>query len=98
MKKTLILLLFGFALGIVSFKTYEKIQNKPFKIYREGDSKIVVWENKTDDNTIWKTYQIEKEYKKDGETKYTNSFSQKELFDLKKAFDQAIADIEAAKK
>lgn len=98
MKKAVILLLSGFALGIVSFKTYEKIQNKPLKIYREGDSKVVVWENIKDDNTTWKSYQVEKEYKKDGVSKYTNSFNEKELIDLKKALNDAIADISPTKK
>ena len=71
--------------------------NKPLKIYREGNSKIVVWENKGQDDKIWLNYQVEKEYKKDEEIKYSNKFNEKELLDLKKALDQAVADIQSPK-
>jgi hypothetical protein len=98
MKKSILLLLTGATLGIMSFKIHESYQNKPAKIYRKGNSKIVVWENKGADDKIWKNYQVEKEYTKNDEVKYSNSFNEKELLDLKVALDQAIADIQSTEK
>ncbi|MES2588850.1 MAG: hypothetical protein V4622_07715 [Bacteroidota bacterium] len=93
--KIIVALVVGF--GISSFVYEMKLGNKPKKIYREGDSKIVVWENFGKDSTIWLQYQVEKEYKKDDEIKYTNKFNEKELLDLKKALDLAITDIQTKK-
>lgn len=92
MKKNVLLILTGGALFIMGFKIQEKLGNKPFKIYQEGKSKVVVWENKTD--KVWYNYQVEKEYKNGSETKYTNSFNETELQDLKVALDKAILDIQ----
>jgi hypothetical protein len=94
MRKSILLLLAGATFGIMSFKIHESFQNKPAKIYRKGNSKIVVWDNKGADEKMWKSYQVEKEYTKDDETKYTNKFNEKELLDLKVALDEAIAELE----
>lgn len=94
MKKSILMLLIGGAVVFMSFKVNEKLQNKPQKIYRQGNSKIIVWENKSSDNKTWLNYQVEKEYEKNGETKYTKNFNEKELLDLKVALDKAIAELE----
>lgn len=81
----------------MGFKIQEKPVNKPFKIYREGNSKVVVWENKTSDNQVWYNYQVEKEYKKGEEIKYSNSFNESELKDLKIVLDKVLQDISETK-
>lgn len=98
MKKSIILLLIGVSLGVMGFKIQEKIQNKPVKIYQKGKSKIVVWENKGADEKTWKNYQVEKEYFKNDEVKYSNSFNEKELLDLKEILDEAILEIQKSDK
>lgn len=94
MKYLMIIGAVAFGFGISSFVYEMKQGNKPFKIYREGNSKIVVWENKGQDDKIWYNYQVEKEYKKDDEIKYSNKFNEKELIDLKKVLDQAVTEIQ----
>ena len=93
--KIVIAIIIGF--GLASFVYEIKLGNKPKKIYREGNSKIVVWENYGKDSTIWLNYQVEKEYEKDGEKKYINKFNEKELIDLKKILDQVITELENEK-
>ena len=93
MKKSILMLFIGGAVVFMSFKVNEKLQNKPQKIYRQGNSKIIVWENKTAENKTWLNYQVEKEYEKNGEIKNSNSFTQKELKDLKIALDSLINDL-----
>lgn len=52
MRKSILLLFTGGAIVFTSFKINEKLQNKPIKIYREGNTKIVVWENQTADQKV----------------------------------------------
>lgn len=98
MRKSIMLLFTGGALVFMSFKISEKLENKPFKVYREGDSKIIVWENKGEGDKTWLNYQVEKEYIKNDVVKNSNSFNQKELRDLKIVLDQVIADISTGEK
>ncbi len=48
--------------------------------------------NEREDGTTWKNFVIEKIYKKDGEWAVTNSFSEKELLQLRAAIDRAISE------
>jgi hypothetical protein len=88
-------LILGF--GISSFVYELKKGNPPVKVYREGDAIINVWENKNQEGKTYYSYQVQKEYVKDGEKKYTPNFYKNEVKDLKKVVDQLIIDIEAEK-
>ena len=84
-------LLAGFML--ISFVPATKQQdNKPKAVYQAGSSKVIVWENKKPDGTTWKSFQVEKVYKKGDEWAATNSFNETELLELKAALDKAISE------
>jgi hypothetical protein len=100
MKKSLILVvLLSAIIGLTSF-VQEKDQqdNKPKATYQVGSSRVVVWENKKSDGTTWKNFQVEKIYKKGEDWASTNSFNEKELFELKAALDKAISEEAVIKK
>lgn len=67
-------------------------KQKPKATYQIGSAKVIVWENKKEDGTTWKNFQVEKVYKKGDEWKTTNSFSDTELLELKTAIDKAISE------
>jgi len=77
-------------------------KQKPSAIYQVGAAKVVVWENKRPDGSTWKSFTVEKEYRKNGEWRTAKSFDEGELLELKAAIDKAIAGesvpVEDAKK
>lgn len=88
-------LIFTFLFTCIAFTAFSQDtikteKNKPKATYQVGKAKVVVWENKKEDGTTWKNFQVEKEYKKDGEWKATNSFNESELLELKTAIEDAI--------
>lgn len=66
--------------------------DKPIATYRVGAAKVTVWENKRDDGGTWKSFQIDKLYKKDDKWETTNSFDESELLQLRAAIDAAIGE------
>lgn len=66
--------------------------DKPIATYRVGAAKVTVWENKGQDGTTWKNFQVDKLYKKDGKWETTNSFDESELLQLRAAIDKAISE------
>lgn len=74
---------------LTSLKQDKEIQ-KPKAIYQVGFAKVIVFEIKKADGTIYKEFKIEKEYIKDGKSETTNSFDDVELLDVKAAIDKAI--------
>ena len=92
--KTLIitLLFFCFALAGFSQDSTKTAKQKPKATYQVGMAKVIVWENRRTDGTIWKNFRVEKLYKKGDEWKSTNSFDETELLELKAAIDKAISE------
>lgn len=96
MKTLTIILLFtgitltGFSQDAASSEKQNK--QKPKATYQVGAAKIVVWQNKNKDGKTWKSFKVEKVYKKDDQWKSTNSFDEKELLELKAALDKAISE------
>lgn len=79
------------ALMLTSFVQPKMPQkNQPKVVYQVGHSKIVVWENARSDGRIWKNFQVEKTYQKEGKWATTNSFNETELLELRAALDKAI--------
>lgn len=66
-------------------------KQKPSAVYQVGAAKITVWENKRPDGSTWKSFTVEKVYRKNGEWQTTKSFDEGELLELKAAIDKAIA-------
>ncbi len=93
--KIILAVVVGF--GISSFVYELKKGNPPVKVYREGDAIINVWESKTKEDKSYFSYQVQKEYLKDNEKKYSSTFFKNELKDLKKILDQLITDLETEK-
>ena len=93
--KIILAVLVGF--GISSFVYELKKGNPPVKVYREGDAIINVWENKNKEDKSYFSYQVQKEYLKDDEKKYSSNFFKNELKDLKKILDQVITELETEK-
>ncbi len=93
--KIVIAIIVGF--GLASFVYEVKKGNPPVKVYREGDAMINVWENKNQQGESYFSYQVQKEYSKDEQKKYTNNFYRNELKDLKKILDQVITELETEK-
>ena len=83
--------------GISSFVFEMKQGKPPVKVYREGDAIINVWENKSKEDKTYFSYQVQKEYVKDEQKKYSSSFYKNELKDLKKILDQLISELESEK-
>ena len=93
--KIIVALLLGF---VISSFVYElKKGNPPVKVYREGDAIINVWEGKNQEGKSYFSYQVQKEYLKEGEKKYSSTFFKNEVKDLKKVVDQLQTDIESGK-
>jgi hypothetical protein len=96
MKTFTITLMFLFSFALSSYSqdtiTTKQEKKKPKATYQIGSAKVTVWENKTKNGGIWKNYQIEKIYAKDGKWFATNIFNEAELLELKSAIDKAIAE------
>lgn len=91
MKKIINIIPFLFvAFSLTSFIQMPQSKDAPIATYQVGTSKIIVWENKRNDGSIWKNFQVEKMYKKGDEWKTTNYFNQTELLELKAAINEAI--------
>lgn len=75
---------------LTSFAQPDQKGNKPKVTYQVGSAKVVVWENQSPQGGIWKNFQVEKVYQKEGEWATTNSFNQAELLELRAALDKAI--------
>jgi len=67
-----------------------QINEKPKSTYQVGSSKVVVWENKSSDGKTWKSFKVEKIYKKDEKWESTNNFKEEDLLNLKAALDKTI--------
>jgi len=81
----------SYSQSVDSVETTNKRQ-KPKATYKVGRAQVTVWVNKSSDGTTWKTYKIEKLYKKDDKWLTTNYFNEKELLELKAALDKAISE------
>ncbi len=90
---TIVLLFAVFAIAGNHAGRSENEKQKPIATYRAGPSKVIVWENERDDGTTWKNFVIEKIYKKeDGKWAASNSFTERELLQLRAAIDKAISE------
>jgi len=75
-------------------------KNKPIKKIGFGASKITVWNNKslikakdgTEIEKEYKTYLVEKVFKKDDNWDSTNSFTRNELFQLRAVIDKVLIE------
>lgn len=95
MKKITTSFLFLALLTLSSYGQDAKQENekkKPKATYQVGSSKVTVWENSNKEGGTWKTFKVEKVYKKGDEWKTTNSFSETELLELKAAIEKAILE------
>ncbi len=70
----------------------DQSDNKPIAVYQVGHSKVIVWENKTNNGGTWKNFEIEKIYKRGDTWATTNSFNDTELIELRAAIDKAIGE------
>lgn len=96
MKTLLTILLMTFAIvsysqSVDSVQTTNKRQ-KPKATYKVGPAQVTVWVNKKSDGTTWKTFKVEKLYKKGDKWLTTNYFDERELLELKAALDKAISE------
>jgi hypothetical protein len=83
----------GISIAVLCFTLTSYSQNKPKTTYQVGNSKVTVRENEREGKYgkfVTKYFQVEKVYKKGEEWKTTNSFSLKELLQLRAAIDKAI--------
>lgn len=85
-----VLLVIGWAVTAAA-QTETPAKQKPSATYQVGSAKITVWENKRPDGSSWKSFTVEKVYRKNGEWHTAKSFDEGELLELKAAIDKAIA-------
>ena len=84
----IILVCFSF-IGYSQEKTQSNAK-QPKATYQVGSAKITVWEN-SGKYGKWNNFKVENIYMKDDQWKSTNSFNEKELFELKAVIDKVIA-------
>ncbi len=87
-----VFLVLSFALTGYAQERQDSSRQRPKAVYRVDNTKVVVWENRRDDGTTWKNFQVEKFYQKDGEWKTSTSFNKTELIKLKAAIEKAISE------
>jgi hypothetical protein len=96
MKTFTLTLLFLSCLVLASYSqdstTTKKEKNKPKATYQIGSARVTVWENKGKDGSLWKNFEIDKVYQKEGKWLTSNHFNESELLELKSAIDKAIAE------
>ncbi len=85
-------------IALASFVQATHQNNRPIATYQVGSSKVIVWENKKSDGTIWKNFQVERVYRKGNDWATTNSFNETELLQLRAAIDKAISEETVSKK
>ena len=89
---TVIIILFCIALTAFAREKQDSTKHKPKATYQVGAVFVTVWENKNPDGSSWKSFKVEKRYKKGDQWKSSNSFNEKELLELKSAIDKTIGE------